>query len=110
MKTKRKSKPGWFLFTADHDPDHQSHSEFYEWVEEDFTNKDSLNLLWDDFFKDTHWPIGKITRIKKLPKEIRLQKIEECKRVIRNNVDMLMTLGLDGLDVKLIIQQTIKGK
>ena len=88
----KKKTGSWYKIYADHGPGHQSHTTYYKWFDEPLT-KDDRQFEFDDHFKETHWPIGYVKKIKRLPSNIRESKIEDWTEKLQKAEKMLKILS-----------------
>ena len=82
----------WYKIEADFGPGHQSHAEYYEWYPRSLTQV-QMKIVFEDTFRGREWPIGYVTRIVKLPENVRLAKIGQYERELKNATKMLRILN-----------------
>jgi len=81
----------WYKFAAIYGPGHQSGRTEYRWYEEVLSAKDK-RYLFEDVFGDRDYPIGSVTKVTKLPKTIKKDKIALYESNIRHAKSMLVVL------------------
>jgi len=83
----------WYRFIASHGPGHQSHSEEYQWLDNEALgeeiNDKLLKELWDDWTEGYEWPIGKVELVDKLPEKAKQGLISKYKYEIEDAKEML---------------------
>lgn len=86
MARKKQKRPGWYYIRCMHGPGHQSHSDLYEWLEDRPTPEEAI----DNWFRHHTWPvIEKITKLKRLPKNVLTMKKEYYYAMIYHAKEML---------------------
>ena len=83
----------WYKFEAQHGPGHQSNTINYEWYDDDEQlTKEEQREEWECKFRDCDYPIGKVTKLRKLPEHIIKSKIKMYKDDIEHAKEMLKIL------------------
>lgn len=83
----------WYRMQARYGPGHQSGGNpIYFWAGHRL-NRDEKQMYFDDTYQEHDWPIGGIRLVRKLPKRVIEQKIQDCHDAIRYRRRMLNILA-----------------
>ena len=89
----------WFKVYADHGGGHQSYTEEYVWRTQRPPAYEREEM-WKDMVNRNYLSnaLGGVRLVRKLPEEVRLEKIERFKREIVYSMEMLKILGAPVLE------------
>lgn len=82
----------WYKVEARHGPGHQSRTVYYVWQDHELS-EDEKKELFEESFSDLDWPVGDVFMIKKLPKEVYIEKLHHYESSIKAAKRMLKILS-----------------